>query len=169
MRRPAQHLLTIAAAVSALLCVVVCALWARSYRAADVFNPSGATPGDPGAWTVASTRGVLRVSTFRRLSQAENRAAAGWERNGWAVSAGEWGPRPPAAPVSGVFIRQRWAAVPHWLPAGLLALAAPARRRARRDRRAAQGRCPSCGYDLRATPGRCPECGALPSAAAPTC
>jgi len=33
-------------------------------------------------------------------------------------------------------------------------------RRVARDRRAARGACPSCGYDLRATPGRCPECGA---------
>jgi hypothetical protein len=28
-----------------------------------------------------------------------------------------------------------------------------------RERRAASGCCPSCGYDLRASPGLCPECG----------
>jgi hypothetical protein len=32
-------------------------------------------------------------------------------------------------------------------------------RSAMRVRRAADGRCPSCGYDLRASPDRCPECG----------
>jgi hypothetical protein len=51
--------------------------------------------------------------------------------------------------------------LPHWFaialgatPTMLLSL-----RLVRRGRRAASGRCATCGYDLRATPERCPECG----------
>ena len=58
--------------------------------------------------------------------------------------------------------RRYWAAaVPLWLPACLFATtsAAGLRRAARARRRATDGLCRECGYDLRATPERCPECG----------
>ena len=52
---------------------------------------------------------------------------------------------------------------PMWFVVGVLAVA-PAgvvgRRVFGRRRRAGDGRCAVCGYDLRATPERCPECGA---------
>ena len=58
--------------------------------------------------------------------------------------------------------------LPYWFVT--LALAAPpaliARRWRTTRRRAQEGRCPICGYDLRATPERCPECG-TPAKATP--
>jgi len=39
------------------------------------------------------------------------------------------------------------------------------RRRFLRSRRARDGLCSSCGYDMRSTPEQCPECGATPAGA----
>ena len=51
--------------------------------------------------------------------------------------------------------------LPYWLIILLLFLPTSRQvvRRLRLHRRAKQGRCLCCGYDLRATPQRCPECG----------
>ena len=165
MKRLARMLFTLCSAASLVLCVAVCVLWVRSYWAADIASPSGAPFGDRGSWTVASYQGRVRVSLYRPMTQAENAAWRNWERNWLAFSTGDSGPRSPATPQPGTYVRQRWAAVPHWVVAGVLAaatvgLATPKVRRVRRDQRAVRGLCTSCGYDLRATPGRCPECGA---------
>jgi hypothetical protein len=62
----------------------------------------------------------------------------------------------------------RWVFVPLWLVALVSTIlpAAWARRHLRAGRRARQGLCPSCGYDLRASPERCPECGTSTATAA---
>ena len=77
-------------------------------------------------------------------------------------------PGVPADPDQGYVVeRYRIAKAPLWFPL-LLTAAVPASRGARFmtrlvRRRARDGCCPSCGYDLRATPGRCPECGREPA------
>jgi hypothetical protein len=54
--------------------------------------------------------------------------------------------------------------VPHWLPTALCAMLMllAFRRLEKQRKRAQQGMCRECGYDLRATPDRCPEGGAIP-------
>jgi hypothetical protein len=63
--------------------------------------------------------------------------------------------------------------VPLWLPTLLLAWPLGARyrdlwREAKQLKRAQQGLCPMCGYDLHGTRERCPECGAKRTETWPT-
>jgi hypothetical protein len=66
--------------------------------------------------------------------------------------------------------RIRWWVIPYLPPVLLTALLpglrsiGPAKTRMEL-RRAARGRCRSCGYDLRASPERCPECGRVATVA----
>jgi len=54
--------------------------------------------------------------------------------------------------------------IPCWLAVAVTGIGPTFRlwRFRQRSPRSADGRCPTCGYDLRATPGRCPECGSVP-------
>jgi hypothetical protein len=164
-----RRLLGVSSVLSLIACAAVLALWARSYRTCDALvRPSA--PGD--RVCVTSEFGVLVFEVEAPLRHA---ILAGWEYfdtplpRRWPVRTGRFGfeayrgsvthfVRLPPATVWGV-------AVPHWGVA--LALGAfPAwrflrrRRELARRRRAAEGLCARCGYDLRATPLTCPECGA---------
>lgn len=102
-----------------------------------------------------------------------------WDWHTWSPPGGR---RPAAGPLSARlgfnygrqsaadgggwmrFVDRSWVAFPHWFPVLLasLPLALAARRLLvthRQTRRAKEGLCPICGYDLRGSADRCPECG----------
>jgi hypothetical protein len=165
-----RRLFNLAAAVSLVFCVAVCALWVRSYWAVD--GISNERNGEHGGKEIAvgSLRGrVLMMSLGRDDLWPGIR---GWEwshrpvGNGDGDDSEDW--TPPRRWHG--FGYTQWGhrtnrfvvvAIPHWslVAVSLLAPAAQwfftLRARSRRRRH----RCLSCGYDLRATPDRCPECG----------
>jgi hypothetical protein len=165
-------------ALSLLLCVAVCVLWARSYVCFDDVVYSGHFHVN----NFCSYRGRFFVQCGWFTADHLGRAAPPYSAGGWFWdSADVSGVGYPAADASrgwrlGGFDAQRAVSkrldasgrpeagedvviLPYWFPA-LLGAIAPVRwagRRARGRRRA--GLCLSCGYDLRATPDKCPECG----------
>jgi hypothetical protein len=186
-----RRLFNLAAAVSAVLCVAVCALWARSYFVQDTiaYNFSDERPGMNDV-SLASSNGVLVVGylahptalyppglrryvgvpwSMRPTPTWRSFALDRGNQNGGRFWSLTW--RSFAVDPGNQNGGRFWSLfVPHWAAALLTALL-PALRlwRDHRGRRARQrqseGRCPTCGYDLRATPERCPECGLSASAA----
>ena len=158
-----RHLLNLLTALSLLLCVAVCALWARSYRTRDSLL-FGHRPDR--RHSVISMYGRL---TFQRLDRARGGFASppgyyaelaqrGYEHRGLRDRSVLGFAAYDSTAGTDTY---RAFAVPHWA-AALAALLPPACRAAgaaRRRGRGLAGLCPDCGYDLRATPGRCPECG----------
>jgi len=166
-----QKLLTLATAVSAVLCVAVCVLWVRSYWRWDSLTLQT----ESRRIMVFSTGGGWDVEW---LDYAPPPYGFGWR---W-----ESGPDPQSFRAFAWPCGTEWAGIgyrrlvvdglvvhdrlcPSWFVA-LLTLTTPAAwslarvRRQRTRKRLDAGRCLTCGYDLRATPDRCPECGLVPAA-----
>jgi hypothetical protein len=189
-----RKLLSLAAALSAVLCVGVSVLWVRSYHHISEAewwevprNPESVINGD-------NPKRILRLRCEYGQWFIE------WLRFADVyLDPVTWDP--PRADVPkrwrlrncGDFPVQNWLAdpsrdrlsvhwidlsepsydtagtqlvVPIWLPfvMTLVLPLAQGARLARRRRRVGRGLCAACGYDLRATPDRCPECGAVPAA-----
>jgi hypothetical protein len=174
-----RGLLTLAAALSAVLLAASSALWVRGYWRHDlvslmarppvqyqfhsmrgmfhvhrmVFQP-GQVDGDP--------RYVRQVQAPRktRLQRLRGEDLRDRRLGPFAVQSGEWSYRF----VLVAFPAWSVVAVSAILPAWWLVL----RRRWRRQRLRADRRCERCGYDVRATPERCPECGTAVAPASAT-
>jgi hypothetical protein len=162
-----------------VLCLLTCALAARSYRIQDMWMWGYEPPDKTELKVLSLFNGHLQLGLFYDMDKGgypttspshisrPAKAVLTEERFDPATRRGDygvyWSPRTPIPFTAGS--TYRLIQVPLGPIAALFALSATpavawnlrrARRRAGRRRR---GLCPSCGYDLRGTPERCPECG----------
>lgn len=187
LRRLLRWGLELSAVASALLFAAAVAAWAHSHshwdraRWYDVSGTHGV-----GAAASSGTLDLWALDDTDQPGDAGGQGAAGssslagfsGESEAGAVEPYGFNLRMGSRPVWGFaglhFLRrdtpfvERALLVPFWLPACLFAVLPAVRgyravvRFRRWRRRAREGCCPACGYDLRATPDRCPECGAVP-------
>ena len=182
MKRIGRHLFTTAAAVSLLLFVALCVLWARSYgrtdalylqtdagfRALDVSSGYFGVQVNQGDHTLPNglQYRLMYPYTPYHMAVAYGPAQPGDTFVSYELRDAGW-----YTVQNGGRMRTATGCAPLWYFAVALALlpvtwtTARVRERLRKRRRRA-GCCPVCGYDLRATPDRCPECGALADAQA---
>ena len=170
MKCSRRILLNALAAVSTLLLVATCVHWVRSYRLTDQLKLTRAMGRAPQKWgcecTIDFCAGEMGVTVWGEHAASRIPAAANWSVHSYRFSAPPttfWGRRgftPLHHDVDPGKMWQYWIYLPVWLPV-LLTLILPAvtvvawltRKRAK------EGHCNFCGYDVRATPERCPECG----------
>ena len=164
-----RRLFNILAAASLLLFVAVCVVWVRSHWVSDVVRIEPPRPvwgvqycyvvtGKGGIGVGADPGGAISsIEPGWASHRASRYGNGGWpndtllNRAGFAADAQRFS--------SGILYG---AIAPCWFLA-LLTAAPPGMwllRRRKARRRAPEGHCRSCGYDLRATPDQCPECGA---------
>jgi hypothetical protein len=160
--------LTVPAALFALLLVVTCTLWVRSYAMTDDIY-----------WYGESRDGRSRMTRFRTSGGGFWFETRTWDfrstrHTEWQQFHGKALYPFAASPTSPLYQRLGFLAsttgydllfvAPYWsLALALTSLplfwARVTRRLLRRRSRRGRGLCTECGYDLRASPATCPECG----------
>jgi hypothetical protein len=175
VRRPFHILLNAAAVLSTALCVATGTLWVRSHF--GYIGLEGVSPSS--MYTVGAVHGEFCVDALHcdyPMFSPPN-SPAKWEVQRLPsldarADIGIWFPT-ARGPVAGFFfahsadgqpVRKTIVLVP-LMAAACVFLMIPlvALGCWRRRRRASNGVCRACGYDLRATPDRCPECGTVPT------
>jgi hypothetical protein len=152
------------ATLAFLGCVLVLALWLRSYFSADVFQYPIERPPFYTLLSLSSSKSAIVFRSMRLEAYEQYVFAVAWYRED------PWHPREwkESGDVLGFgmahgeepFVKSVAVWIPHWFLAALFALIGFwFHRRWRKNRPAMKGFCPVCGYDLRATPDQCPECG----------
>jgi len=174
MRRVARHVYRLVGALSLLLCLAACGLWARSVWRSDLLvAPIGEYNANVRSWD-----GLIYFDIYRQVALPGRSSERRWGHSSWPrandESAWRWlGPRWWDRMGFGHYVGfntvgQRVDQFVFPLYAVVLLTAVPPAlvlvRHIRARRRSRAGLCPRCGYDLRATPDRCPECGATSAA-----
>jgi hypothetical protein len=159
-----RRLLAAATAASLLLATALAALYVRSFFARDELT---VWIGD-GPCTVATFPHHFYAIVARSISAD---GGANVPRPELQLGLPQYPGEPDFLEVRFIPSTRDWSvAVPYWFPA-LFTLAVPLWRLCawwHVRRRARQGLCAACGYDLRASADRCPECGTSRPVPGPT-
>jgi hypothetical protein len=166
-----RTLFTLCSAVSLLLCLATCVLWADSYLFERTVYWNGVSEyefcSNHGRIHVCRQDWFIKVNgrTVRQIYNRDGEFSGETRRYDGEDAVGDSAGSPlgffsDRNPFGDGFEHRRWVTMPDWPLAFSFAVAPTIAACNRiRGRHRPRGLCPACGYDLRATPDRCPECG----------
>ncbi len=164
-----RRLLTVLSALSVVLCLATCVLWARSYFGG---YPKRDRVYSTGRYEISSYMGSIHwdstpsaVNTYVPVStglSGESGHTVVHEPIPEIIWAEHWLESSVSGRPTVTRLQRRDGRMDYWLPTLATLLFPLTLIGLRRRRKGPVGHCATCGYDLRATPERCPECGTIP-------